>query len=141
MSKSVEDETKKAISEYPDTGGGGTSQQQPTSEEWEVSHAAEVVEETDRNLTFLNTLSGQAVVIVLPTIGRDLGTPDSRLQSIVSAYPLTFGRFLLLWGRIAVVYGKRKILVWGSAWLAATVLVNTFLPNEIAFDLLPHLRV
>ncbi|KAK4221809.1 aminotriazole resistance protein [Podospora fimiseda] len=90
--------------------------------------------------SFLNTLSGQAVVIILPTIGRDLGIPDSRLQWIVSAYALTFGCFLLLWGRIADIYGKRIIFIYGSAWFAITMLVNPFLPNEIAFDLFRGLQ-
>ncbi|KAK4183405.1 major facilitator superfamily domain-containing protein [Podospora australis] len=90
--------------------------------------------------SFLNTLSGQAVVIILPTIGRDLNIPDTRLQWIVSAYSLTFGCFLLLWGRIADVYGKRKIFIWGSAWFALTMLINPFLPNEIAFDLFRGLQ-
>ncbi|KAL1869346.1 hypothetical protein Daus18300_005558 [Diaporthe australafricana] len=85
--------------------------------------------------SFLNTLSGQAVVIILPTIGHDIGIPDSRQQWVVSAYALAFGCFLLLWGRIADIYGKRKIFVLGSAWVAITLAVNPVIPNEIAFDL------
>ncbi|EGO59381.1 hypothetical protein NEUTE1DRAFT_60728 [Neurospora tetrasperma FGSC 2508] len=90
--------------------------------------------------SFLNTVSGQAVVIVLPTIGRHLDIPDSRLQWVVSAYNLAFGCFLLLWGRIADIYGKRKIFIWGSAWVAITTVINPFLPNEIAFDLFRGLQ-
>ena len=85
-------------------------------------------------------MSGQAVVIILPTIGRDLGIPDSRLQWIVSAYSIIFGCFLLFWGRIGDIYGKRKIFIWGSAWVAITTLVNPFLTNEIAFDLFRGLQ-
>lgn len=88
----------------------------------------------------LQTLSGQAVVIVLPTIGRDLGIPDSRQQWIVSAYNLAFGCFLLLWGRVADLYGKRNIFVLGSAWVAVSTAVNPVLPNEIAFDLFRGLQ-
>ncbi|KAF6830296.1 major facilitator superfamily transporter [Colletotrichum plurivorum] len=80
-------------------------------------------------------LSIQAVVIILPTIGRDLGIPESRLQWVISAYSLTFGCFLLLWGRIADLYSKRLIFVAGSAWLALATVANAFVPNEIAFDL------
>ncbi|KAK3688345.1 major facilitator superfamily domain-containing protein [Podospora appendiculata] len=90
--------------------------------------------------SFLNTLSGQAVVIILPTIGRDLGIPEARLQWIVSAYSLAFGCFLLLWGRVADIYGKRKIFIWGSAWVAVTTVINPFLRNEIAFDLFRGLQ-
>lgn len=72
---------------------------------------------------------------MLPTIGRDLSVPESRLQWIVSSYSLTFGCFLLLWGRIADIYGKRLIFIWGSVWVTVVVAINPFLPNEIAFDL------
>lgn len=75
------------------------------------------------------------MVIILPTIGRDLSIPDSRQQWIVSAYSLTFACFLLFWGRVADLYGKRLIFVLGSAWVALATLINPFLRNEIAFDL------
>ncbi|KAK5635156.1 hypothetical protein RRF57_010868 [Xylaria bambusicola] len=90
--------------------------------------------------SFLNTLSSQAVIIILPTIGREIDIPESRLQWVVSAYALTFGTFLLIWGRIADIYGKRDIFIWGSAFVAATLIANPFLPNEIAFDLFRGLQ-
>ncbi|KAH6898653.1 major facilitator superfamily domain-containing protein [Thelonectria olida] len=85
--------------------------------------------------SFLNTLAGQSVVIILPSIGRDLDIPDTRLQWVVSSYVLTFGCFLLLWGRIADIYGKRLIFILGSIWVTITCAVNPFLPSEILFDL------
>ncbi|KAL2173801.1 major facilitator superfamily-domain-containing protein [Thermothelomyces heterothallicus CBS 202.75] len=133
----------------------------PSLENSEVSHAAVATQENNENLTsglpfskarciglvatltgasFLNSMSGQAVVIILPTIGRELSIPESRLQWVLSAYSLAFGCFLLFWGRVADIYGKRKIFVAGSAWFAATTLVNPFLPNEIAFDLFRGLQ-
>ncbi|CAI4217138.1 unnamed protein product [Parascedosporium putredinis] len=63
-----------------------------------------------------STFSIQATVIILPVIGRDLDIPSSRLQWIVSAYALAFGCFLLLWGRIADIYGKRTLFAAGTAW-------------------------
>lgn len=76
----------------------------------------------------------------MPTIGRELSIPDSRQQWIVSAYSLAFGCFLLLWGRIADLYGKRIIFIYGSAWVALTTLVNPFIRNEIAFDVFRGLQ-
>jgi MFS family permease len=84
---------------------------------------------------FLNTLAVQSTVIIMPTIGRELNIPESRLQWVVSSYSLTFGCFLLVWGRIADIYGKRLIFILGSAWVTIMTAVNPFLPNEIAFDL------
>lgn len=89
---------------------------------------------------FLNTLTVQAIVIVLPTIAADLSIPAARQQWIVSAYSLAFGCFLLLWGRLADVYGKRLIFIYGSAWVAILTLVNPFATNEIAFDVLRGLQ-
>lgn len=85
-------------------------------------------------------MSAQAVVIILPTVGRDLEIPEARVQWVVSAYNLAFGCFLLLWGRIADIFGRRRIFIWGSAWVAVTTAVNPFLPNEIAFDLFRGLQ-
>ncbi|CAJ0545993.1 Ff.00g094660.m01.CDS01 [Fusarium sp. VM40] len=85
--------------------------------------------------SFLNTLSSQSVVIILPQIGRALDVPDTRLQWVVSSYVLTFGCFLLLWGRIADIYGKRLIFILGSFWVTICCVVNAFIPSEIAFDL------
>ncbi|KAL7935374.1 MFS general substrate transporter [Trichoderma chlorosporum] len=84
---------------------------------------------------FLNTLSLQSVVIILPTIGRHLSIPESRQQWIVSSYSLTFGCFLLFWGRVADLYGKRLLFVLGSIWVTVIMATNPFVPNEIGFNL------
>ncbi|WAO91151.1 MFS domain-containing protein [Fusarium falciforme] len=84
---------------------------------------------------FSQTLSGQSVVIILPSIGKALDIPNSRQQWIVSSYLPTFGCFLLLWGRIADIYGKRLIFILGSTWVTICCAANAFIPTEIAFDL------
>ncbi|KAH6679835.1 drug resistance protein [Plectosphaerella plurivora] len=84
--------------------------------------------------SFMNTLSLQAVVIILPSIGSTLSIPEQRLQWIVSAYSLAFGCFLLLWGRIADLHGKKRIFIAGSAWVAIVIVANAFAPNEVAFN-------
>ena len=84
---------------------------------------------------FLNTLSVEACVIILPTIGESLDIPAARQQWIVSSYSLTFGCFLLLWGRLADVYGKRLIFIFGSFWVCVTTIVVPFCPSEVSFDL------
>jgi MFS family permease len=86
------------------------------------------------------TLSVQSVVIVMPTIGRELDIPESRLQWLVSSYSLTFGCFLLFWGRIADIYGKRPLFVAGSVWVTAMTAVNPFVPNEVAFQVVRALH-
>ncbi|KXJ91760.1 drug resistance protein [Microdochium bolleyi] len=90
--------------------------------------------------SFLNTLTVQSVVIILPSIGKDLNIPETRLQWVVSAYSLAFACMLLLWGRIADLVGKRLIFVAGSAFVAVTMIINPFLTNEIAFNLFRGLQ-
>ena len=46
----------------------------------------------------------------------------------------------MLWGRLADVYGKRSIFIWGSAWVTATTIVTPFMNNEIGFDILRGLQ-
>ncbi|KAG8421271.1 hypothetical protein J3458_003161 [Metarhizium acridum] len=89
---------------------------------------------------FLNVLNIQSVVIILPTIGRHLDIPEGRLQWIVSSYSLAFGCFLLLWGRIADIYGKRLIFILGSLWVTCVTAANPFVPDEIAFNLFRGLQ-
>ena len=81
-------------------------------------------------------MSVQAAVIILPSIGKDLNIPAARQQWIISSYSLTFGCFLLLWGRLADVFGKRLIFLLGSAWVCITLIALPFCPNEISFDVL-----
>ncbi|KAL8317583.1 hypothetical protein RB597_001132 [Gaeumannomyces tritici] len=95
---------------------------------------------TTSGAAFQNILSFQAAVIILPLIGRDLGIPDARLQWVVSSYALSFGCFLLLWGRIADLYGKKRVFVLGSAWVTITTALCPLIRNEIGFDLFRGLQ-
>ena len=46
--------------------------------------------------------------VALPTIAIDLELSQSTLQWIITAYSLAFGGFLLLGGRAAGVFGRRR---------------------------------
>ncbi|KAA8898254.1 major facilitator superfamily domain-containing protein [Sphaerosporella brunnea] len=85
---------------------------------------------------FLNTLSVQAMVIAMPSIGEQLHMPPERYQWIITSYSLTFGCFLLLWGKVGDIYGKRMVFLLGGVWVALTSLATAFSPTEIAFDVL-----
>lgn len=47
---------------------------------------------------FVDVLDINAVVVALPSIGRDLGFSDGDLQWVVTAYVLFFGGFLAVGG-------------------------------------------
>ena len=51
--------------------------------------------------------------IALPYIGKDLDIAQGNLQWIVTGYALAFGGLLLLGGRLADLYGRRRIFMLG----------------------------
>ena len=51
------------------------------------------------------------VNVALPSMARDLHFAPSALQWVVTAYALTVGGFLLLGGRAADLYGRRRIFI------------------------------
>jgi EmrB/QacA subfamily drug resistance transporter len=64
---------------------------------------------------FVDVLDVNAVIVALHSIERDLGFSQAGLQWVVSAYVLFFAGFLLLSGRIADLWGRRRTFVAGLA--------------------------
>jgi EmrB/QacA subfamily drug resistance transporter len=64
-------------------------------------------------VAFMVTLDIAIVNVALPTLQQDLGVEQSDLQWVVITYGLTLGGFLLLGGRAADLFGRRKVLVAG----------------------------
>src|SRR5262245_18554396 len=68
------------------------------------------------------SLDQYIVVVALPEIGRELGYSAQTLQSVISAYAVVSGGFLLLGGRAADLLGRRRIFVSGLALCACASL-------------------
>jgi MFS family permease len=64
---------------------------------------------------FVDVLGVTIVIVALPAIGHDLGLAGQDLQWVVSMYALCFGGFLLLAGRAADLYGRRRLFAAGLA--------------------------
>jgi EmrB/QacA subfamily drug resistance transporter len=64
---------------------------------------------------FLVVLDSAIINVALPAIKDALHFDTASLQWVITAYILTFGGFLMLGGRLADLYGRRKILVYGMA--------------------------
>src|SRR3954452_24578446 len=58
-------------------------------------------------------LDATIVNVALPSIKADLGFTDSSLAWVADAYPLTFGGFMLLGGRVGDIFGARRIFLVG----------------------------
>lgn len=64
---------------------------------------------------FMVILDVAIVNVALPSIARNLHFASNDLQWVITAYTLTFGGFLLLGGRLADLYSRRKIFVYAVA--------------------------
>ena len=72
---------------------------------------------------FVDVLDVNVVIVALPAIGRELGYSQGDLQWVVTAYVLFFAGFLLLAGRMADLFGRRRMFVSGIALFASASLV------------------
>ena len=79
---------------------------------------------------FVLVLDVQIVAVALPSIQRALGFSQENLQWIVSSYVLTFGGFLLLAGRAADIFGRRRLFMIGLAIFAGASLVCGLATSE-----------
>jgi EmrB/QacA subfamily drug resistance transporter len=62
---------------------------------------------------FMIMLDNTVVNVALPSIERDLHATLSELQWIVAGYALTFAALMLVGGKMADAYGRRRIFVIG----------------------------
>lgn len=71
---------------------------------------------------FMIVLDVSIVNIALPSIQRDFSLSIADLQWLVTAYTLAFGGFLLLGGRAADLYGRRRVFLFGILGFTLTSL-------------------
>ncbi|HET6391903.1 MAG TPA: MFS transporter [Blastococcus sp.] len=75
-------------------------------------------------------LDATIVNIALPAVTADLGISAASQQWIVTAYTLTFGGFLLLGGRIADFWGRKRTYLVGAAGFAVASALGGIAQNE-----------
>ena len=75
---------------------------------------------------FMVVLDASIVNVALPSIQRDLDFTDESLQWVVNAYTLAFGGFLLLGGRAADLFGRRRVFMLGLGLFSVASLVGGF---------------
>ena len=78
---------------------------------------------------FMTVLDANVVAIALPSIREDLDFSRSGLQWVIGAYSLAFGSGLLLAGRAADVYGRRRLLVLGLGLFSGASLAGAAAPS------------
>lgn len=80
--------------------------------------------------SFLTPFTSSSVNIALPSIDRDLSLNAISLSWIATAYLLAAAMFLVPFGRIADIYGRKKIYVAGVIIDAAASVMCAVLPSS-----------
>ena len=75
-------------------------------------------------------LDATIVNIALPAVAADLDITPASQQWIVTAYTLTFGGFLLLGGRIADFWGRKRTYLVGAVGFALASALGGIATNE-----------
>ncbi|MFJ4837326.1 MFS transporter [Streptomyces sp. NPDC088746] len=82
---------------------------------------------------FMVALDFSVLNVALPVLGEDLGLSRSGLQWAVTAFALPSGGFLLLFGRIADLYGRRRLFLTGLAVFGVSSLLATLAWDPASF--------
>jgi EmrB/QacA subfamily drug resistance transporter len=78
---------------------------------------------------FMVVLDSSVVNVALPAIQHSFHLTTANLQWVITAYTLTFGGFLLLGGRAADLYGRRRMFLTGVALFSTVSLLDGLAPN------------
>ncbi|XLQ67910.1 MFS transporter [Streptomyces actinocidus] len=81
---------------------------------------------------FVVVLSTSIVNVALPAVSEGLGLGPGALSWVVNAYVLAFGALLLPGGRLADLFGRRRMFVAGTTVFALASLAAGLAPNAAA---------
>ncbi|MGW2269066.1 MFS transporter [Streptomyces yangpuensis] len=82
---------------------------------------------------FMVALDFSVLNVALPVLGEDLGMSRSALQWAITAFALPSGGFLLLFGRIADLYGRKRLFLTGLAVFGAASVLATLAWDPVTF--------
>ena len=77
----------------------------------------------------LSFIDGSVTNVGLPAIGRSLAAPGAELPWVINAYLLPLSALLLFGGAAGDRYGRRRMLIWGTAVLALASVACATAPN------------
>ncbi len=79
--------------------------------------------------SFMAVVDDTIVTVALPSMRRDLGFSGADAQWIFNGYMLAFGGLLLLSGRVADLWGRRRMFLVGLALFGVSSLVGGLAPS------------
>ncbi|TGC09224.1 MFS transporter [Methanolobus halotolerans] len=78
---------------------------------------------------FITPFDGSAVNIALPTIGAEFHMDAIALSWVATAYLLSSAVFLVPFGKIADIYGRKKVFLYGITIFTIASLAMTMVPS------------
>lgn len=84
---------------------------------------------------FIVMMDSAIVQVALPSIKETIGYTEANLQWVMNAFLIAFGGLLLLGGKLADLFGHRRIFMWGVAILAASSLLAGLAWNEMSMNI------
>ena len=81
--------------------------------------------------SFLTPFMGSSVNIALPSIGREFAMDAVLLGWVATAYLLSAAMFLVPFGRIADIYGRKRIFTYGILTFAFSSLLSAIAPTAV----------
>ncbi len=78
---------------------------------------------------FITPFDGSAVNIALPTIGAEFHMDAISLSWVATAYLLSSAVFLVPFGKIADIYGRKKVFLYGITIFSLASLAMTMVPS------------
>lgn len=82
---------------------------------------------------FITPFDGSAVNIALPTIGKEFNMTAISLSWVATAYLLSSAVCLVPFGKIADIYGRKKVFLYGIAIFSLASLLMTMVPSTEMF--------
>jgi EmrB/QacA subfamily drug resistance transporter len=109
---------KKTSTSVPSAGNAGSG-----SASSEMCHTPDVIPSSEKRIVlfiavlagFITPFDGSAVNIALPTLGAEFHMDAIALSWVATAYLLSSAVFLVPFGKIADIYGRKKIFLYGIA--------------------------
>lgn len=81
--------------------------------------------------SFLTPFMGASIVVALPQIGTEFGMSAVMISWVSSIYLLASAMFLVPFGKIADIYGRKRIFFWGLIVYIVSTLLCGLAPNGL----------
>lgn len=90
--------------------------------------------------SFITPFLGSSINVALPEIGDHFGMGAVTLSWVTTIYLLSAAVFLIPFGKLADIYGRRKVFIYGVFVVSVSSVLAVFSPNVVVFMILRVLQ-